>query len=97
MVKVIYVEKKEAFANRAHDLLKEFREILMLRNIESVRVINRYFVEDLSDEVFEKAKNCVFSEPPTDMCCEDIDFRGKNVVAVEYLPGQFDQDRKSVV
>lgn len=95
MVKVIYVEKKEAFANRAHDLLKEFREILMLRNIESVRVINRYFVEDLSDEVFEKAKNCVFSEPPTDMCCEDIDFRGKNVVAVEYLPGQFDQRANS--
>ncbi|MBQ6622061.1 MAG: phosphoribosylformylglycinamidine synthase [Mogibacterium sp.] len=91
MVRAIYVEKKEAFAGKARELVHEFREVLMIDRIENVRVINRYFVEDLSDAAFQKAKECIFSEPPTDLCYEDMDLRRQIVVAVEYLPGQFDQ------
>ncbi len=95
MVKVIYVEKKKPFANKAKELLKEFREVLMLGRVEGVRVINRYFVEDLSDEAFEEAKQCIFSEPPMDDVYGDIDFRKLHTVVVEYLPGQFDQRARS--
>jgi len=95
MVRAIYVEKKEPFAGKAKELLREFREVLMIPRIEGVRVINRYFVEDLSDEAFETAKQCIFSEPPTDDCWEDMDFRKEIAFAVEYLPGQFDQRASS--
>ena len=95
MVKVLYVEKKPAFAIRAKELTREFRDILGVRSLEGVRVLNRYFVEDLSDEAYEEAKNCIFSEPPTDVCYEALDFTGETVIAVEYLPGQFDQRANS--
>ena len=95
MVKVLYVEKREAFAGKGRELLHEFRDVLMIPNVESVRVINRYLVEDLSDDAFVTAKECIFSEPPTDDVYEEMDLDGKLVVAVEYLPGQFDQRANS--
>lgn len=95
MVKVLYVEKREAFAGKGRELLHEFRDVLMIPNVESVRVINRYLVEDLSDDAFATAKECIFSEPPTDDVYEEMDMDGKLVIAVEYLPGQFDQRANS--
>lgn len=95
MVKVLYVEKREAFAGKGRELLHEFRDVLMIPNVESVRVINRYLVEDLSDDAFATAKECIFSEPPTDDVYEEMDLDGKLVIAVEYLPGQFDQRANS--
>ena len=95
MVKVLYVEKREAFAGKGRELLHEFRDVLMIPNVESVRVINRYLVEDLSDDAFATAKECIFSEPPTDDVYEEMDLDGKTVIAVEYLPGQFDQRANS--
>lgn len=95
MVKVLYVEKREAFAGKGRELLHEFRDVLMIPNVESVRVINRYLVEDLSDDAFATAKECIFSEPPTDDVDEEMDLDGKLVIAVEYLPGQFDQRANS--
>ena len=95
MVKVLYVEKREAFAGKGRELLHEFRDVLMIPNVESVRVINRYLVEDLSDDAFATAKECIFSEPPTDDVYEEMDLDGKPVIAVEYLPGQFDQRANS--
>jgi phosphoribosylformylglycinamidine synthase len=95
MVRVIYVEKKAPFASKARGLLKEFRDGLQIKGIEGVRVINRYFVEDLSDEAFETAVNGIFSEPPTDICTDRMNFSGRKVIAVEFLPGQFDQRANS--
>ena len=95
MVRVLYVEKREAFAGRGKDLLHEFRNVLMIPGVKRVRVINRYFVEDLSDEAYAMAKECIFSEPPTDDVCEEMDFGDATVIAVEYLPGQFDQRANS--
>ena len=95
MVKVLYVEKREAFAGKGRELLHEFRDVLMIPNVESVRVINRYLVEDLSDDAFATAKECIFSEPPTDDVYEEMALDGKTVIAVEYLPGQFDQRANS--
>ena len=95
MVKALYVEKKPEFANRAKELIKEFRERLQIASLTNIRVINRYLIEDLSDKAFEEARGTIFSEPPTDTSCTDMDFRKQVVIAVEYLPGQFDQRASS--
>ena len=95
MVKALYVEKKPEFANRAKELIKEFKESLQIVNLTDIRVINRYLIEDLSDEAFLEAGETIFSEPPTDTSCTDMDFRKQQVIAVEYLPGQFDQRASS--
>ena len=95
MVRVLYVEKREAFAGKGKDLLHEFRNVLMISGVKRVRVINRYFVEDLSDDAYTMAKECIFSEPPTDDVYEKMEFGDATVIAVEYLPGQFDQRASS--
>ena len=91
MVYRIFVEKKAGFDNEAVSLTKELKEILQLKNVESVRVINRYDVEDIEKELFDYASSTVFSEPQMDVATGFVDFNGAYVFAVEYLPGQYDQ------
>lgn len=58
-----------------------------------VRLINRYDVEGISDEEYESAKRTIFSEPPVEEVFDEtisIDEKDK-IVAIEYLPGQYDQ------
>ena len=64
-VRRIYVEKKEAFAVKAGELHEEIKNYLGIQ-VEGVREFIRYDVENISDEVFEKACRTVFSEPPVD-------------------------------
>ena len=66
MVRRVYVEKKPSFAVQAKDLRHEIRHYLNIAGCEDVRVFIRYDVENISDEVFEQAAVCVFSEPPVD-------------------------------
>lgn len=91
MVYRIYVEKKTGFDHEAQSLTKEVRELLELKSVESVRVINRYDVEDIEKSLFDYAVKTVFSEPQMDNASESIETEGAKVFAVEYLPGQFDQ------
>ena len=61
--------------------------------MDSVRVLIRYDVENVSDETFEKACNGIFSEPPVDTLYKE-EFpaeEGSRIFSVEFLPGQFDQ------
>ena len=98
-VKRIYVEKKEPFAVKAKELQEEIGSYLGVSGVKAVRVFIRYDVENLSQEVFEKACKTVFSEPPVDILYEEtikIPADGK-VFSVEYLPGQFDQRADSAV
>ena len=97
-VRRIYVEKKEPFAVKAKELLEELRSYLGI-NVESVRVFIRYDVENISDQVFERACRTVFSEPPVDdLYRENIEIPDNaRVFSVEYLPGQFDQRADSAV
>ena len=91
-VRRVYVEKKRDYAVKAKELQDELKNYLNITT-DSVRVLIRYDVENISDEVYEKAKKTVFSEPPVDNLYEetypyeDGDLR----FSVEYLPGQFDQ------
>ena len=66
-VRRIYVEKKEAFAGKARGLHSEIKNYLGINEVTGVRVMIRYDVENISDEIFEAACNCVFSEPPVDI------------------------------
>lgn len=97
-VRRIYVEKKEPFAVKAKELCDEIRNYLGIR-VEGVRKFIRYDVENISDEVFEKACRTVFSEPPVDyLYREGIEVpAGAKVFSVEFLPGQFDQRADSAV
>ena len=66
MVYRIYVEKKKGFDHEATSLTKEARELLEISGIEAIRVINRYDVEGIERELFDRAVNTVFSEPQMD-------------------------------
>ncbi len=98
-VRRIYVEKKDAFAVKAEELQEEIQSFLGIEDVKGVRVLIRYDVENISDEVFERACRTVFSEPPVDMLYEET-FEiapDAKVFSVEYLPGQFDQRADSAV
>ena len=98
IVRRIYVEKKEPFAVKAKELHEEIGNFLGIR-VEGVRVLIRYDVENISDEVFARACKTVFSEPPVDeLCQESIEIpEGARIFSVEFLPGQFDQRADSAV
>ncbi len=92
-VRRIYVEKKESFAVAAKGLAQEIRNYLGVKGLTGVRILIRYDVENVSDEVFRAACGTVFSEPPVDTLYEEDFplFDDEQAFAVEYLPGQFDQ------
>ncbi len=92
-VRRVYVEKKTAYAVKANELREEITGYLGINTVTSVRVLIRYDMEALSDEVYGLSLTSVFSEPPLDEVYEE-DFpkkKGDVVFTVEYLPGQFDQ------
>ncbi len=60
-VRRVYVEKKPAFAVQAKELAHEISSYLGIKDVAGVRVLIRYDVENISDEAFEKAGDCVFS------------------------------------
>ncbi len=93
MVRRIYVEKKKGFDVEANGVLVDLKENLSLESLKSVRVINRYDIDGVSDSEYEAAKVSVFYEPPVDNAYdEDIEISSAaKAFAVEYLPGQFDQ------
>ena len=65
-VRRIYVEKKPAYAVEAKALLEDIRDYLGIKSVTNVRVMNRYDIENLSEDVLATAKTTVFSEPPVD-------------------------------
>ena len=92
MVSRVYVEKKPGFDVEAQQLAHELRDILGIERLEGLRLVNRYDVEGISDELFEQCVPTVFSEPQSDVATLEMPAaEGAAVFAVEYLPGQFDQ------
>ena len=98
-VKRVYVEKKPGFDIQAIKLMKEFKEDLGANGISKVRILNRYDVENISEEDYKKAKTSIFSEPPVDFIYEEeMPIKGnEKVFAVELLPGQYDQRADSCI
>ncbi len=98
-VRRVYVEKKPGFGVQAGDLKGEIRNYLGIRDVEDVRVLIRYDVENVSDDTFEKACRGIFSEPPVDDLYRETFEASENsrIFSVEFLPGQFDQRADSAV
>jgi len=92
-VRRVYVEKKPAYAVKANELNEEIKSYLGISSVEGVRVLIRYDMENLSDEIYGLALTTIFSEPPVDeYYLEEFPAeKGDLVFSVEYLPGQFDQ------
>ncbi len=92
MVYRVYVEKKSALAHEANGLLSELQNHVGITALESVRLINRYDVENIDEVLFDKAVRTIFSEPQLDDVSDALTVaEGDTVFAVEPLPGQFDQ------
>ena len=88
----IYVEKKEEFAVEASHVLSDIRTALSIQNLQHVRLLNRYDVEGVSEEVFRAATTTILSEPAVDVTYDELPQDAeRHMFAIEYLPGQFDQ------
>ena len=90
----VYVEKKPVYAEESARLLRDLRTLLGLTGITGLRLLNRYDVEGIDPAVYEKAKHIVFSEPQVDVVWDECFPEPRNLhslLAVEALPGQFDQ------
>ena len=92
MVSRVYVEKKQGFDVEAGQLLHELQDIVGIKGLAGLRLLNRYDVEGIDDELFARCVPTVFSEPQTDDVLYGLpEPDGAIVFAVEALPGQFDQ------
>lgn len=98
-VRRIFVEKKPGFNVEALELLHEIKETLNIKTVESIRIVNRYDVCEISDAEYEKAKKIIFSEPVVDdVYEEELNINSEEkAFAVEFLPGQYDQRADSAV
>ena len=83
MVYRIYVEKKPGFDGEAQGLLHELTDLLGISALKGLRLLNRYDVEGIDRDLFDKAVPTVFSEPPVDLTY-DVLPEGGTVFAVEY-------------
>ncbi len=92
----IYVEKKEKYQVEAKSLQAELNLNLGL-NQKNVRTINVYDLFNFDEELLEKARYRVFGEIVTDTVFDELDLEGKKYIAIEYLPGQFDQRASSAI
>lgn len=86
----IYVEKKPGFEVETNSLLADLNLNLDL-NIKELRLINIYDIFNCDEELLNKAKYQVLGEVVTDNVYDNLDYSNYTVLAIEYLPGQFDQ------
>ncbi|MFV0412519.1 MAG: phosphoribosylformylglycinamidine synthase, partial [Oscillospiraceae bacterium] len=94
MVYRVYTEKKPPFATEAEALRQELVSLLGIQGLAGLRIVNRYDIEGISEELLHRCIPLVFSEPPVDQVYHALP-AADAVFAVEYLPGQFDQRAES--
>ncbi|MGD9202713.1 MAG: phosphoribosylformylglycinamidine synthase, partial [Chitinispirillia bacterium] len=92
-VKRIFIEKKKEYNIEAKYLFSDLRNYLSITNLSGLRILNRYDVEGISTDDFEKARNTIFSDPTVDLIFDEaIEISDEEYMfAIEYLPGQYDQ------
>ncbi len=94
MVYRIFVEKRPGLSPEAGNLLGDLRGFLGIERLEGVRILNRYDTEGVDPAVYRKARHIVFSEPQADVVWDETFPEPRtyhSLLAVEALPGQFDQ------
>jgi phosphoribosylformylglycinamidine synthase len=97
-IRRLYVTKKGPFAQEAKRMCTDLKENLLIKGLTNVKIYHRYDVAGLDDAAFEAAKNMIFSEPPVDAVYDELPVgAGDTVLAMEYLPGQYDQRADSAM
>ena len=98
MVKRIFVEKKKGCDVAAAKTKSDISVVLGIA-LTDVRQFIRYDIEGLDQDIYDKALNTIFSEPPVDDVFEDElpDMPGYKLLVTEYLPGQYDQRADSAM
>ena len=89
-----FVEKKSGYDVEAEGLFHELRHTLGLTGLTGVRVLRRYDVEGVDEAVYAAARTTILSEPQVDKLWDEKmpAPRGEHtLLAVEALPGQYDQ------
>ena len=92
----IFVEKYPEFQVEAASLKAELNENLQI-DLKNLRLLNVYDLFGFTPELIEKSRYSVFGEIVTDNVTDTCDLEGAKYIAVEYLPGQFDQRAASAV
>ena len=85
MVYRIYVEKKPGLSPEAESLLGDLRGFLGIENLTGLRILNRYDVDQIDRDVYERARGVVFSEPQVDMTYDET-FPEPDLVLQRYVP-----------
>jgi len=99
LIKRIFVEKKQGFDVEAQSLVQSFQKILKIQGLNDVRILYRYDMEDVIEDVLEQVINTILSEPNVDRVYYDnitIGVKDK-IFGISYLPGQYDQHADSAV
>ena len=92
----IFVEKLPRFRVEAESLRRELNTNLNL-SLRELRLLNIYDLFGFTPELLEKSRYRVFGEVVTDEVSDACDLSGHKYIAVECLPGQFDQRAASAV
>ena len=92
----LFVEKKNEFNVEAVSLRNDLNSNLGLK-INNLRLLNVYDLFGFDKDLVEKSRYRVFGEIQTDNVYDSVDLTGKTYLAVEFLPGQFDQRASSAV
>ncbi|MBR4154643.1 MAG: phosphoribosylformylglycinamidine synthase, partial [Paludibacteraceae bacterium] len=92
----IFVEKKSGFRVEAESLQRELNANLGL-TLNDMRLVNVYDLFDFTPELLDKTRYGVFGEVVTDSVFDALDLEGRSYIAIESLPGQFDQRAASAV
>jgi len=88
----VFVEKHTEFNSKAKRLTVDINENLNIKNVTSVRVLQRYDIDGLTDQEFTQAAKLILSEPQIAQLHDAFSLADdETAFAVEYLPGQFDQ------
>ncbi len=86
----IFVEKREPYRVEAESLRKDLNSSLGL-NIKNLRFLCIYDLFGFDDSLLDESRYRVFGEPATDDVTDTVDTKGMPSLAIECLPGQFDQ------
>jgi len=99
IIRRIYVEKRKDFNSPAKELLGTLKENLGLETVKDLRILNRYDIEGIENDLYQESKTTIFSEPNVDILYEEKFPIANDEIAfgVEYIPGQYDQRADSAI
>ncbi|MBR0204472.1 MAG: hypothetical protein IJQ56_08920, partial [Synergistaceae bacterium] len=90
MVHRLYTERKDKNNFEALSLLGELKAVPGNENLSRLRILNRYDIQGLDDKDLDSCKYLIFAESMTDEVIYSLPDDNCKILAVEYLPGQYD-------